>query len=152
MLALLKAQYPNGAFPQVWTRPVAAPPILKASYPACDWRTEGRVDNLEPDPARAPAEMLKLLLDTRRYRPGTKLFQLVVDVDLDDGEIPPQVEVEFLAPREVKLKRNRPRLLAGFRVLQADACATAFREPVEVSIEGPMVNGARNPDSYGPQQ
>lgn len=43
--ALLKAQFPNGAFPQVWTGPVPPKPLLKASYPKYDWRTEGRVDN-----------------------------------------------------------------------------------------------------------
>jgi hypothetical protein len=30
--ALLKAQFPNGGFPQVWTGPVAAQPVVKASY------------------------------------------------------------------------------------------------------------------------
>jgi PelA/Pel-15E family pectate lyase len=43
--ALLKAQFPNGAFPQVWTRPVEPKPILKARYPDYDWRTEGRIKN-----------------------------------------------------------------------------------------------------------
>jgi PelA/Pel-15E family pectate lyase len=43
--ALLKAQYPNGAFPQVWTGPVPSQPILKANYPDYDWRTEGKIKN-----------------------------------------------------------------------------------------------------------
>ncbi|MCC2668352.1 MAG: pectic acid lyase, partial [Armatimonadetes bacterium] len=43
--ALLKAQFPNGAFPQGWTKPVAPQKPVKASYPAYDWKTEGRVDN-----------------------------------------------------------------------------------------------------------
>lgn len=34
--ALLAAQFPNGAFPQGFTGPVAAHPVLKASYPP-DW-------------------------------------------------------------------------------------------------------------------
>lgn len=43
--ALLKAQFPNGAFPQVWTGPVSKePPVgIKANYPMYDWRTEGRI-------------------------------------------------------------------------------------------------------------
>jgi PelA/Pel-15E family pectate lyase len=41
--ALLAAQFPNGAFPQVWTGPVATQPVLAASYPDYDWRTEGRI-------------------------------------------------------------------------------------------------------------
>src|SRR5439155_10494436 len=45
--ALLKAQFANGAFPQIWTGPVregeapAEPNSKKASYPDYDWRTEG---------------------------------------------------------------------------------------------------------------
>jgi PelA/Pel-15E family pectate lyase len=41
--ALLKAQFANGAFPQIWTGPVPDVAILKASYPKYDWRTEGKV-------------------------------------------------------------------------------------------------------------
>ncbi len=43
--ALLRAQFPNGGFPQVWTGPVKAQPSIKASYPEYDWRTEGRINN-----------------------------------------------------------------------------------------------------------
>lgn len=43
--ALLRAQFPNGGFPQVWTGPVTAQPIVKASYPDYDWRSEGRIKN-----------------------------------------------------------------------------------------------------------
>jgi hypothetical protein len=42
---LLQAQFPNGAFPQVWTRPVEAKPVLQARFPDYDWKTEGRVKN-----------------------------------------------------------------------------------------------------------
>jgi PelA/Pel-15E family pectate lyase len=41
--ALLKAQFSNGAFPQIWTGPVEKVASLPASYPDYDWRTEGRV-------------------------------------------------------------------------------------------------------------
>jgi PelA/Pel-15E family pectate lyase len=43
--ALLKAQFPNGAFPQIWIAPVAAHPVKKASYPKWDYRTEGKLKN-----------------------------------------------------------------------------------------------------------
>lgn len=43
--ALLKAQFPSGGFPQVWTGPVNPKPVLRASYPDHDWRTEGRIKN-----------------------------------------------------------------------------------------------------------
>ena len=90
------------------------------------------------------ADLLKLLLDSGRYKPGVKPFQLVVEVDLKDGAKPVEVEVEFLAPREVKLKKNRPKLLEGFRVLQADGCGTAFHAPVRLEVSGRTVRGANN--------
>jgi len=90
------------------------------------------------------AELVKLLLDAKRYRPGEKDFQLVVEVDLKDGEKPVQVEVEFLASKEVKLKKNKPKLLADFRVLQVDAASEAFRNPVELKLPGKNVRGAEN--------
>ena len=43
--ALLAAQFPNGAFPQVWSGPVPQKPVLKAQFPNYDWKTEGRVKN-----------------------------------------------------------------------------------------------------------
>jgi len=90
------------------------------------------------------AELLKLLFDTRRYRPGAKPFQLLTEVDLGDGGQPIQVEVEFLAPKEVKLKKNKPKLLQNFRVLQADGCGTAFNAPVEIELVGQTIRGADN--------
>lgn len=90
------------------------------------------------------AEMLRLLLDTKRYRPGDKTFQLITTVDLNDGEQPVQVEVEFLAPSDVELQRNRPKLVGGFRVLKTEGCSTAFRSPVEKTLSGQNVRGAQN--------
>lgn len=90
------------------------------------------------------AELLTLLLNTKRYRPGTKPFQLVVDVDLKDGLDAVQVEVEFLAPKQVKLTKNQPKLIKGFRVLQTEGCDVAFEAPVEQTLSGPNVRGADN--------
>jgi len=45
MRALINAQFPNGGFPQVWDGPVSKPPVIKASFPRYDWRTEGRFKN-----------------------------------------------------------------------------------------------------------
>jgi hypothetical protein len=90
------------------------------------------------------AALLKLMLETKRYKPGEKDFQLTVAVDLEDGEEPVQVDVEFLAPKGVKLKKNKPKLLAGFRVLQADGCGVAFHNPVELRLRGKTVRGALN--------
>jgi hypothetical protein len=44
LAAVLKAQYPNGAFPQIWDDDVTPdPPPTAANYPNYDWRTEGRI-------------------------------------------------------------------------------------------------------------
>ena len=90
------------------------------------------------------ADLLRVLLATRRYRPGRKAFQLLVDVDLGDGGKSVEVEVEFLAPREVNLKKNKPKLLEGFRVLQAEGCGAAFSAPEQVEVTGRMVRGSQN--------
>jgi predicted nucleotidyltransferase component of viral defense system len=42
------------------------------------------------------------------------------------------------------LKKNKPKLLRGFRVLQADGCGTAFHAPAELTLEGKTVRGAMN--------
>ena len=44
----------------------------------------------------------------------------------------------------MKLKKNRPKLLEGFRVLQADGCGTAFHAPVRLEVSGRTVRGANN--------
>ena len=90
------------------------------------------------------AELLKLLLDTGRYHIGDKAFQLVTKVPLDDGEEPVQVQVEFLAPSEVKMQKNHPKLIDDFRVLQFPACSAAFHAPVDTEIVGQMTLGAEN--------
>jgi PelA/Pel-15E family pectate lyase len=41
--ALIAAQFPSGGFPQVWTGPVGRPPVVRASYPDYDWRTEHKL-------------------------------------------------------------------------------------------------------------
>jgi len=91
------------------------------------------------------AELLSLLLDTRRYEPGEKEFQLFTMVDLKDGEDPVRVDVDFLAPQGLDLRVAKSRRkLKDFRVLQADGCSEAFHEPQIITIDGQMVNGAKN--------
>jgi PelA/Pel-15E family pectate lyase len=41
--SLLKAQFPNGAFPQGWRGPVEKHPIVTAKFPDYDWRTDGKI-------------------------------------------------------------------------------------------------------------
>lgn len=90
------------------------------------------------------AELLQVLFDTKRYKQGAKPFQLVVEVDLKDGDSPVPVEVEFLAPKAMTLGKNRPKLIEGFRVLQTESCAVAFKSPIEQKLSGRNVLGATN--------
>lgn len=90
------------------------------------------------------AELVTLLLATKRYRQGTRDFQLAVDVDLRDGGQPVLVEVEFLVPKEARLGSNSPKLLKGFRALRAGGCGAAFHSPVELDLAGQNVRGANN--------
>jgi hypothetical protein len=41
--ALLKAQFPNGAFSQGWRGPADRHPVVRARFPDYDWRTEGKI-------------------------------------------------------------------------------------------------------------
>ena len=89
------------------------------------------------------AKVIESLVISGRYSQGTLPFQLVAEVDLQDGERPVRVDIDFLAP-DWKLKKNKPKLLEGFRVLQFPACAAAFRNPVSIEFSGQMVSGAQN--------
>lgn len=90
------------------------------------------------------ADLLELLLNTRRYQPGEKAFQFMTTVELNDGDRPVQVEVEFLAPADAELQKNKPKRIAGFRVLQTEGCSEAFRAPVEKTLSGLNVRGTEN--------
>jgi hypothetical protein len=90
------------------------------------------------------AELLTLLLDTRRYERSEKPFQLFTTVDLRDDQQAIRVDVDFLAPIDFKLRSQRPKRIEGFRVQQADGCGAAFRAPEAILVEGRMVNGAIN--------
>lgn len=43
--ALLKAQFANGGFPQIWQGPAHEEGVVKASFPKGDWKTEGKLKN-----------------------------------------------------------------------------------------------------------
>lgn len=90
------------------------------------------------------AEMLELLLQTRRYKPGVKDFQLQTTIDLQDGQEPIIVDIDFMGASSADTEKNKPKLLEEFRLLKADGCAAAFYAPVDSVVSGLMANGARN--------
>lgn len=90
------------------------------------------------------ADLLEMLVATRRYSQGDKSFQFITEVDLKDGEPPIQVEIEFLASKAIKLKKSKSNRFAGFRVLQFEECETAFYAPKEIPLSGYTPSGAQN--------
>jgi hypothetical protein len=90
------------------------------------------------------AALLQLLLDTRRYRQGSKSFQLVAEVDPGDANGAVIVEVDFLAPRGSKLDKHTPKLIPDFRVLEVDVLTQVFDAPTELKLPGKNIAGAEN--------
>ena len=90
------------------------------------------------------AKLLDTLLNTRRYKQADEPFRLFAEVDLQDGETPIRVDVDFLKSPDVKTKKNNPKLKEGFRPLDASGCHAAFDHPELVVITGKMIKGQTN--------
>lgn len=86
--ALLKAQFPNGGFPQVWSEPVKRHPIIKASFPDYDWRNEKPIkeywhlytlnDNLAGDVAKTLILAHEVYGDTRYRKALARLGDFLI--------------------------------------------------------------------------
>jgi len=90
------------------------------------------------------AELLKTLLDTRRYKQAEEPFKLHAEVDLEDGQPPVQVDVDFLKSPDARTKKNKPKFTKNFRPLDASGCSAAFEHPELVIITGKMIKGKTN--------
>lgn len=90
------------------------------------------------------AELLKILLNTRRYKQAEEPFKLYADVDLEDGQPPVRVDVDFLKSPDARTKRNKPKFTNNFRPLDASGCSAAFENPELVVITGKMIKGNTN--------
>jgi predicted nucleotidyltransferase len=90
------------------------------------------------------AELLKALLNTARYKQSDELFKLYAEVDLQDGQPPVRVDVDFLKSPDSKTKRNKPKLTENFRPLDASGCNAAFENPELIVITGKMIKGQTN--------
>ncbi len=94
--ALLKAQFNNGAFPQIWTGPVPPVKPMKASYPDYDWRTEGKVKDywnmytLNDGSAGTVSQTLLVAADVYKddkYRAALKrLGDFLIDAQMPDPQ------------------------------------------------------------------
>jgi predicted nucleotidyltransferase len=90
------------------------------------------------------AELLKTLLNTRRYKQAEEPFRLYADVDLEDGEPSVRVDVDFLKSPDARTKKNKPQFTKNFRPLDASGCSAAFENPELVLIAGKMIKGKTN--------
>ncbi len=85
---LLAAQFPNGAFPQVWTGPAPHYPVMAASYPEYDWKTEQRIkeywnlytlnDDLAGDMAQTLLAAAEIYQDDRASQALRKLGDFLI--------------------------------------------------------------------------
>lgn len=79
----------------------------------------------------------------QRAAEDMKWFQLRRIVDFED-HAPVAVIVDLLMPREAKLQRNKPPLLANFAVQKADGAGVAMQSFVRHKLDGTMPDGRRN--------
>jgi hypothetical protein len=75
---------------------------------------------------------------------GLKAFQLRRIVELRDGGTPVAVIVDLLMPKGARTKKNRPPLVQGLRVQEADGGDIALRSNLSLLISGTMPDGRRN--------
>lgn len=106
--------------------------------------------DLDLDPAKLAghgyADLVEKLL-TAGYEKGLadlKPFQLRRTVNLRDGGVPVAVIVDLLMPKGAKPRKNRPPLIQGLRVQEADGGDVALRHNIRLLIEGTMPDGRSN--------
>lgn len=78
-----------------------------------------------------------------RAAPHMKVFQLRRIVRVDELE-PVVVIIDLLMPRETKVRRNKPPLLANFAVQKADGAGVAMHSFVHHKLQGMMPDGRPN--------
>lgn len=95
-----------------------------------DGEYKGLVESLEAAGYERAAEQMKV-------------FQLRRTVRIDEHE-PVAVIIDLLMPREAKIRRNKPPLLANFAVQKADGAGVAMHSFVQHKLEGFMPDGRPN--------
>lgn len=85
-----------------------------------------------------------LMMHGYQQRKDSRRFQLVRSVLAGDGGSMIDIVVDFLMPREVRLIKNSPPLIANFAVQKADGVDLAMRFYQFVAIDGSMPDGGAN--------
>jgi hypothetical protein len=96
------------------------------------------------DDAEYKALIESLMENGYDQRTELKKFQLVRQVDPNDGGPPIDVIVDFLMPRHVELTKNKPALIENFAVQRADGADLALQFYQMVAIDGSMPGGGKN--------
>lgn len=79
-----------------------------------------------------------------QQREGLRRFQLVRRVSVTDGGDPVDIIIDFLMPRDIELKRNKPPLIDDFAVQRADGADLALRFNEMMTVTGSMPAGGEN--------
>lgn len=91
------------------------------------------------------AMLVKVLLaNGYKQREDLRRFQLVRTVPAFDGGPSIDVIIDFLMPRETKIKKREPPLIEEFAVQKADGAELAVMFSKLVMIHGPMPGGGTN--------
>jgi hypothetical protein len=77
-------------------------------------------------------------------REGLRRFQLVRQIDPEDGGQPIDVIVDFLMPRDAQVEKNDPVLIEDFAVQKADGADLALKFFELIKVNGPMPGGGKN--------
>lgn len=76
--------------------------------------------------------------------PDLRSFQLVRELHPEDGSAPIDVVVDFLMQRDVRVVKNRPPLVEGFRVQEVNGADLAIRHAEDFRLNGNMPGGGTN--------
>lgn len=122
MDAVLRAQFPNGGFPQVWTGPVTPQPVVRAVYPDYDWKTENRIKNywdlytLNDDTTAFIADMLimafEIYQDDRYPQALKRLGEFLILAQMPDPQ-PAWAQQYDYQMRPVWARKFEPPAVAG---------------------------------------
>ena len=145
---LLAAQFPNGAFPQVWTGPSPQHPVLPASFPDYDWKTEHRVkeywnlytlnDDLAGDMARTLLAAHEIYKDDRTSQALRQLGDFLILAQLPEPQ-PAWAQQYTVDMRPAWARKFEPPAITGHE--SQDAIATlmlVYRQTHEAKYLEPI--------------
>ncbi len=120
--AMLKAQFANGAFPQVWAGPATSQPVVKAKFPDYGWKQKARFDKIEKSLQQAQA-------GTVTTKPNRSIKSLTDGVSKISSDLDAQGRWVNTYAGEPLV--GQPKLSPSFRYISSDV----FRRNIETLSE-----------------